>query len=196
MDAVLNRVPKGMPKYFMGRLPTLQLRILAKASILPTSPIETFSLFPTFTFKPVKAWKQDKASLIATSWSQEASQNKTVSFAKSSCDMRTQIEFTGPTWKLRSKPLSSVFLRIRDKTSISKRKRRGDKGSPFLNPRDLPKKPTGDPFTRIEKWTVEMQALIPEREAKVTTWERFVIVQSKPISCFKKPLSLKPLSSK
>jgi hypothetical protein len=38
------------------------------------------------------------------------------------------------------------------------RNNKGDKGSPYLKPLELEKKPLGLPFTKIEKRTVEMQA--------------------------------------
>jgi hypothetical protein len=58
------------------------------------------------------------------------------------------------------KPPSFVFLSILLKTSITRRKRRRERGSPYLIPLELLKKPTGDPLINIEKRTEEIQDLI------------------------------------
>ena len=44
---------------------------------------------------------------------------------------------------------------------MTKRNKRGDKGSPYLKPHELPKNPTGDPFTNTEKQTVVTRASPP-----------------------------------
>ena len=48
----------------MGKQPTLQHKMWAKASKNPTSPTSTISLLPTFTFKPVIASKKIKYTLM------------------------------------------------------------------------------------------------------------------------------------
>jgi hypothetical protein len=49
-----------------------------------------------------------------------------------------------------------------EKTSKPKIKRKGDRGSPYLNPLPGEKKPKRLPFRRIEKEEEEMQILIQE----------------------------------
>ena len=48
----------------MGKQPTLQHKMWAKATKNPTSPTGTISLLPTFTFKPVIASKKIKYTLM------------------------------------------------------------------------------------------------------------------------------------
>jgi len=158
IEAILNEVPYGIPKYFIGKLPTLQWRILDRTSRLLTSPIGTISFFPTLTFNPVKAWKQDKANLVDNSCSLEVSQNKIVSSANNKWETCTPTEFTAPTWKSRIR-LLSVFLKILLKTSIIKRNK-SKKNHLVSNHESFQKKPSRDPFTRTEKRTEVTQALI------------------------------------
>jgi hypothetical protein len=48
------------------------------------------------------------------------------------------------------------------KASMTIVKRKGDSGFPYLNPRELLKKPTGEPFTKTEKRIKDMQCAIQE----------------------------------
>ena len=84
-----------------------------------------------------------------------------MSSTKRICEILTPTKVLYPTWKPHSKPLSSVFFKIQLNTSMTKRNKRGDKGSPCLKPHELPKKPTGDPFTNTEKQIVVTRAFPP-----------------------------------
>jgi len=55
IEDVLNEFANSIPKYFIGKLPTLPRRILARTSRLFTSPTRTISLFPILTFNLIKA---------------------------------------------------------------------------------------------------------------------------------------------
>ena len=55
LSNICNRKFQFTWYYFIGKLPTLQLIISDKAIRLCTFPIGTTSLFPTLTFKPIKA---------------------------------------------------------------------------------------------------------------------------------------------
>jgi hypothetical protein len=67
-----------------------------------------------------------------------------------------------PTEKPERKPLSTVAVIILLKASMTLTKRKGDSGSPYLNPQELLKKPAGEPFTKTEKQTEDMQCTIQE----------------------------------
>ena len=81
----------------------------------------------------------------------EASQNKIVSSTNNKWEICTPTAFTPPTWNPRIRLHSSAFFKSLLRTSIIKRNNSGDSGSPCLHPREHPKKPSGDPFTRTEK---------------------------------------------
>jgi hypothetical protein len=56
------------------------------------------------------------------------------------------------------KPPSVTLSNNLLKASMTRRKNKGDRGSPCLNPRELLKNPVGLPLTSTEKRTEEMQA--------------------------------------
>jgi hypothetical protein len=57
-------------------------------------------------------------------------------------------------------PLLSSLNRSLERTSTPKMKRKGERGSPCLNPLSREKRPKGLPFRRMEKEEDEMQILI------------------------------------
>ena len=64
-----------------------------------------------------------------------------------------------PRVKLEMNPPSSVLLNMLLRTSITRRKRRGERWSPYLIPLELLKNPTREPLIKIEKRTEEIHAL-------------------------------------
>jgi hypothetical protein len=67
------------------------------------------------------------------------------------------LECLDPTKKHERNPALIVAESILLKASITITKRKGDKGSPCLKPRELLKKPNRLPFTRTKKHTEEIQ---------------------------------------
>jgi hypothetical protein len=67
-----------------------------------------------------------------------------------------------PTEKPERRPLSTVTENILLKASMTTTNKRGDRGSPYLSPLELLKKPDGEPLTKIEKRTEEIQYDIQE----------------------------------
>ena len=132
----------------------------AKAPKFPTSPTGTISLLPTFTFKPVIASKKINTILKYNNWSLDASQNRIVSSANKRWEICKPPLALGLAWNPLRKSPSSVLLNNLLNTSITNKNKRGDKGSPWRRPRELAKKPAGDPLISTEKWTVVIQAFI------------------------------------
>jgi hypothetical protein len=67
-----------------------------------------------------------------------------------------------PTEKPERRPMSMVIENILLKASMTTTNRRGDRGSPCLSPLELLKKLDGEPLTKTEKRTEEMQCDIQE----------------------------------
>ena len=125
----LKRSTKWHPQVFHKQTSYSATKNISQSSQIIHLPDRDNLTLTHINLQPVKAWKHTTI-LIDRSCSLEASQNNIVSSANNKWEMRTPIEFTSPTWK----PQSSIFLRVLLKTSIIKRKRRGDKGSPCLKP--------------------------------------------------------------
>ena len=137
-----------MPQQVMGKLPTLQHKAWA------------ISLLPTLTLKLVIASKKINTIRMYNNCSLEASQNKIVLLAKRRWEIFKPPCLWDLAWKPQRKPPSSVHFNNLLNTSLTKRNNNGGKGSPWRIPRELPKKPAGDPFTRTENLTVEIQVQI------------------------------------
>ena len=73
----LNLAPKGRPRYFIGREPSLQPRTTSKRSILWTTPTGINSNLPRFIFRPDTASNQMSADI-----SQGALEGNMVSFVR------------------------------------------------------------------------------------------------------------------
>jgi hypothetical protein len=80
-----------------------------------------------------------------------------VSSANNRCEMSTTQECLDPTENPKRRPPLTMAESILLKASITITKRNGDKGSPYLKPRELLKKLDGLPFTKTEKRTEEIQ---------------------------------------
>ena len=90
--------PNGIPRYVIGKAPTLQPKISAKACTLFTSPIGTISLLATLIFKLVTAWKQSSSSRTCRTCSTFASQNKIVSSANNKWETHSPLPSYHPPW--------------------------------------------------------------------------------------------------
>ena len=109
---------------------------------------------------PIIAWKPRSSSRTWRICSTTASQNKIVSFANSKWEMHSPLSLLPSALKPLSKPAPSILFAILLNTSIITKNNKGDNGSPCLNPLELPKKSAGDPLTKIENCTVEIQVRI------------------------------------
>ena len=97
---------------------------------------------------------------IDNNWSLETSQNNIVSLAKRRWEICTPPCLWDPTWKPQRKLPFFVLFNSLLNTSTTNRNKSGNKGSPCRIPWELPKKPAGDPLTKIENLTIEIHALI------------------------------------
>jgi hypothetical protein len=80
------------------------------------------------------------------------------------CKVLTTLECLEPTEKPEKKPSLAVANNILLNSSMKITKRKGEKGSSCLNPRELQKNLDGLPFTKTEKRTDEIQCAIQERD--------------------------------
>ena len=130
--------------------------ISAKIRKLGTSPTGTISLLLRLTQRPVTASKKVKNNRIYIKCCGLVSQKRMESPAKRRWEMLTSRPMEKPVMN----PSSTIFLNIRLRTSITRRKRRGERESPCLKPLELLKNLEGEPLTGTEKRTKEIQALI------------------------------------
>lgn len=125
-------LPKGSPRYVRGKEPTLEWRDLAAfRSQFSRVLMPRISLLWKLTWSPKANWKRMRFFLTFRRWSRFWG----VKIIVSSANWRWVIE--GPFLQT-STPFQKfrpgAFLISRFKTSHTRTKRRGDKGSPCLRP--------------------------------------------------------------
>ena len=147
----------GMPKYLNGRDPFWNpVTRKMSCSVFSLHPLSTIADLSKFTVSPVLAENDWKASIRSFTDFTSAAQKS----MRSSVNIRwVRLSFLQLGWYL-SEGLVHAIWRARERYSMVRTNKRGDKGSPYLSPRPPWKCPAVPPFRLIVKLTVVRHVVI------------------------------------
>jgi hypothetical protein len=110
--------------------------------------------------RPETASKQTRRAPICLIWLASAPQKTKASSTNKRWETTIRDRSQEPTEKPEIQPLEVIAPSILLNASMTKSKRKGERGSPWRTPRELPKYPHGEPLTKTGNRTVEMHCLI------------------------------------